>query len=39
MWKNKFEILISELEGEISESSEDNNDPTLKIENIIFINV
>ena len=32
VWKNKFEILISEIEGHIS----DNSDPTLKIENIIL---
>ena len=35
VWKNKFVILVSELEGKISES-QDDNDPTLKIENIIL---
>ena len=30
VWKNKFEKLISQVEGKISESSADNNDPTLK---------
>ena len=36
MWKNKLENLISEVEGTISESSADNNDYTLKIDNIIL---
>ena len=36
LWKNKFEILVSKLEGKISDSSQDNNDPTLKIEYIII---
>lgn len=32
--QNKFENLVSEVEGKISESSADNNYPTLKIEYI-----
>lgn len=30
-WKNKFEKLVSEVEGEVSDSSAENNEPTLKI--------
>lgn len=36
MRKNKYENLISKVEGTISESKADNNDPTLEIEYIIL---
>ena len=34
VWKNKFENLISKVDGKISENGADDNDLSQKIKNI-----